>query len=84
MGGQTLRRPTIPRLADLRAYDAGGLGHIVPEGRGVTRHPCGEPLRAERFAHPATGRCADCIGAVGLVVAAPESETELRLAWGDK
>lgn len=71
-GSHTLRPgPTIPRLVDLAAYDSQGVGHIPPASRFETRHPCGEQVRAERFRHPATERCADCIGAVGITVDAP-------------
>ena len=75
--------PTIPRLADLRAYDAEGVGHVLP-ARFATRHPCGEAVRAERFAHPATTRCPECVGKIGITVNTPESEAEKRFAWGDR
>lgn len=73
-GGHTLNAPRPPRLADLRAYDSAGVGHVVP-GRHETRHPCGEQVRAERFAHPATVPCAGC-------VAGGWTEPEQREAWG--
>jgi hypothetical protein len=70
-GGHTLNVPRPPRLVDLRAY-ADGIGHVIP-GRHETRHPCGEPVRAERFARPATAACPECVGWI---------ESELREAWG--
>jgi len=77
-GGQTIRpgTPPHPRLADLRAYDPSGVGHVVP-GRHATRHPCGEPVRAERFAHPAKVPCPSCVGT-------PITESELRALHGDR
>lgn len=83
-GSHTIRsgRPTIPRLPDLIAYDASGLGHIATALH-ATRHPCGEPVRAERFRWPATARCPECIGTVGITVDAP-TETEQRALWGDR
>lgn len=68
--------PSLPRLVDLRAYDATGVGHVLP-GRFETRHPCGEQVRAERFAHPARTYCPGCVG--GGV-----TESEQRAMWGDR
>lgn len=76
-GGHTIRTASpSPRLVDLRAY-ADGVGHVMPAGRFETRHPCGEQVRAERFARPATAPCATCVG--GRL-----SETEQRALWGDR
>jgi hypothetical protein len=76
MGGATLKpgQTSIPRLVDLRAYEAAGIGHVMPTGRLETRHPCGEQVRHPRFAHPARERCIDCIERVGIVVPAPRGE----------
>lgn len=63
----TIGGSKVPYLSQLRAYDDQGVGHIIP-ARGVTRHPCGEPVRAERQAWPASTRCLDCIDKAGVVV----------------
>jgi hypothetical protein len=61
-----------------------GVGHALETPRSL-RTACGERPVEERLAWPITERCGDCLAITGITVTArvaPETELELREAWG--
>jgi hypothetical protein len=79
MGGHTLKAPDRDWLAL-----ADGIGHSQPR-HGRDRTACGLQRIDPRFAHPIRVRCPECLEVVGMAVrrpVVPETEGEIREAWG--
>lgn len=81
MGGRAVKPPPEARWH----AGADGEGHAFLVGKANVRALCKVPRHDERFDHPIERKCSDCLADLNrLTIAALESESESRFAWGDR